>query len=285
MSLIHVRLSQNHMATTFDLKIACQEYEKLRAHQTLIDCHKLIHAIELDCSEFLSDSSVYRLNHGPTKQPIPVSKHVIHLLDRSHFLMEATENAFNIGVKSLVPLPPSVHWDSEDSVAWKTDPRYRVGFGAIGKGYALDQCRTLIEQSEFQHYVLSAGGSSLILSGQAADDAPWEWGWAFHKNGSGEYQGIPLTHTGSTVAVGVSGILEKGEHIVVAKNHRLLSALVATTSATDADALSTALFANGWNESHRTFQKFFTLPAMATVNESLEPEWNGTFEELWGPLK
>jgi thiamine biosynthesis lipoprotein ApbE len=63
---------------------------------------------------------------------------------------------------------------------------------------------------------------------------------------------------------------------------RLRSALVAHPSATWADALSTALFVSGWEDSMKRFEALAPAPALAVIDESGTPRWNGLFQNLWG---
>ena len=119
------------------------------------------------------------------------------------------------------------------------------------------------------------------MSGQYTPETPWQWGWSWKKDSEGRDLGIPITHfTGKRVALGVSGTHEKGNHLVGARTE-LKSVLIATNSATDADALSTAFFVSGWEEASHYLQTLPLQPAVAWIDEQDTPHWNGMFNKLW----
>ena len=288
MKIYHVRLSQNHMATTFTFVIS--EAVRIGAAEfVLAEAHKLVEKLEANLSEFRSDSPVYRLNHARPGEPIIFPPETWKCFQRSLFWEEKTEGAFSPAAKST-ELSDSVFpfgWDEESQSVWRRHSGAHLGFGAIGKGFGLDEVRVLIEQAGFSDYLLNAGGSSLILSGFAQEKEPWRWGWSWKKNTNGEPLGLPLAHwNGQTIAIGVSGIDEKGQHLIDPKtrkpvSHRL-SALAALNSATDADALSTALFVSGWEKCHQMLAGSLVESGLAFVEKDQCPKWNGLFAKLWG---
>ncbi|MBY0470567.1 FAD:protein FMN transferase [bacterium] len=286
--IVHVRVEQNHMATTFQMTISCVSTRAAAAERLLVDAHQLISCLEEELSEFIPESPVSRLNRSPAHFPLQVPRSVIYLLERSEALRKLTEGAFDCGVKSKLLIPGAKFgWDSEARTVWKLYPESHLGFGAIGKGYALDRVRTLLEQEGYHDFILSAGGSSQIVSGFASPDVPWSWGWSWQKSQSGEALGIPFEHrTGQAIALGVSGTHEKGDHILNAGSKKIdsapQSALVAHSSAADADALSTALFVAGWDKGNSQISEMQTVAATAMIDSRGVPYWNGFFQKLWG---
>ncbi len=280
------------MATTFDFTVSCERSRQLHAESVLAEALKLVHELEGELSEFLEASPIHQLNHSAPFARVPQKDSALFLLERSRQLATRTNGAFNVYAKSA-PAPKAdaerVAWDSTTQQAWRTDAGARVGFGAIGKGYALDRVRELLERENFRDFILSAGGSSLIISGLAGPNTDWEFGWSWKKSESGAPLGIRLKHSGQTVAIGVSGTHEKGQHILgVDMNHQLKSALVALpgASAADADALSTALFVSGWEKNQalasNSVKDCGAEPAMACIDAEDVPAWNGVFHKLWG---
>jgi len=277
------------MATTFDFVVSCPEERLVAARQTLEEAHRLVHRLELELTEFIASSPIAQINASLPGTPIAVAQSAIDLLVMSEDIRESTDGAFSCLAKSALPEEAKIQWDLSRKVAWRASLGTHLGFGAIGKGYALDQVRALVERSGFQDYFLSGGGSSLILSGFSSPEIPWKWGWSWQKDSDGETLGVSFVHeSGLSVAIGVSGLHEKGLHIIDPRKgdpaQSVKSALVAHPSATQADALSTALFVGGWEEEYEHFSKLTTPPAMAIIDHESTPRWNGTFQHLWGKV-
>ena len=277
------------MATTFTFRVNCEERLVALAERALTEALQNVARLERELSEFLSESPIDRLNHTPCFQWVDLTPDGIALLDLSEKMRVLTTGAFDCTAKSNLQLPMTekLEWRRDPGQARRLHPKTRVGFGAIGKGYALDQARGILERLGFTNYSLSAGGSSLVFSGFAGPSEPWTWGWSWKKDPSGDDLGIPFAHhSGSPIAVGVSGTHEKGNHILAPLKGRatstLQSALVAHPSAAMADALSTSLFVSGWESSLTHFEGLMHPPAVATIDHLEIPKWNGVFQKLWG---
>ncbi|MGE0616352.1 MAG: FAD:protein FMN transferase [Bacteriovoracia bacterium] len=289
MNWIQVCFEQNHMATTFRFVVSCVSTQRALAERVLESAHRLVSALEAELTEFQSTSPIFRLNQAAVGEAVILPAHALGLLARSEQLREATEGAFDCTAKSVTPLAPGarVGFDLGARTAWRNDTGVRVGFGAIGKGYALDEVRRLLEAEGFTNYLLTAGGSSILFSGYAAPRQAWEWGWSWMKDAQGEDLGLPFSHeTGQSVALGISGLHEKGEHLLDpvqgGRATRARSALVSHASAADADALSTALFVAGWDRAMGFLQKLNATVGTALIDEAETPRWNGIFQALWG---
>jgi thiamine biosynthesis lipoprotein len=294
----HLCSSQNHMATTFVFRVSCEERRIALATELLNEAHKIVARLELALSEFLPMSPVFQLNHAPAFTRVIMTREGIELLKRSEELRGLTKGSFDCAAKSSnkPQSGPAVAWNPETLEAWRLADGVHIGFGAIGKGYALDAVRVLLETRGFHDFLLSAGGSSIILSGFAAPHEPWTWGWSWQKDGSGAALGLALSHpTGQTIAIGVSGTHEKGEHLLdvregaasgrsIQPGLRARSTLVALPSAADADALSTALFVGGYEEGARLMERLPHSAALAQIDSATIPAWNGIFHRLWGSL-
>jgi thiamine biosynthesis lipoprotein len=135
-----------------------------------------------------------------------------------------------------------------------------VGFGAIGKGYALDRVATLLDREGFSDFRLGAGGSSWVFRGFGVDDRPWEIAWAWAKDADGDWVGQSYRLPGGRpVAIGVSGTVEKGQHFLrrgEALSVSIQSAFCAAGSAAEADALSTGLLVGASSEGEKFLTEF-----------------------------
>jgi thiamine biosynthesis lipoprotein len=290
---VHVRHRQNHMATTFDLRLSCEKSRIKAADSVLLEAHHRIETLESELSEFLSSSPVRQLNLSEPFQEIPVASSVIDLLEQSLKIQERTGGAFSCTVKSgplSRQVPKPIDWNRERGVAWRTTPDAWLSFAAIGKGYALDRIRHLIERNGFTDYLLNAGGSSLVFSGFSAPGVPWSWAWSWKKDDQGQDLGIEFSHvTGEKISIGVSGLHEKGHHLIDPRTgmraRDCQTALVAHPSAGAADALSTALFVSQgeWKSPEKLLDTAVPF-ATASIDASGIPRWNGWFQRLWGGL-
>lgn len=271
------------MATTFDFRISCESKLTALADRTLEAAHRMVTQLEAELSEFKPESPVYQLNHAKPGERIVFTPSAYELLLKSMEVSRQTQRAFNPLAKSKDVA--GLNWDPVTREVWRLSEGTWLGFGAIGKGYALDRVRTLVEDAGFENYILSGGGSSVVMAGLEGPQRPWQWGWSWKKNESGENLGLSLVHhEGKRIALGVSGTHEKGNHLISTDGplrSALKSAVIATQSATEADALSTALFVSGWDQLKSGFKDLALPPGAAWIDETETPHWNGTFHNLW----
>jgi thiamine biosynthesis lipoprotein ApbE len=274
------------MNTTFHLTIATQAGRCRAAETTLEQAHRLIARCEKEYSEFLQTSPVYRLNHAPVGTVVEFPPLARELFLRAEVLREQTRGAFHYGAKGKLHSTPFEWVEAQNGVRKCIDGAW-MGFGAIGKGFALDKARELIERDGFENFNLNGGGSSILMKGYCAESQPWSWAWSWLKSEDGKPLGLSFEHdSGRPVAIGVSGTQEKGAHLVATVENAVpvKSALVAADSATDADALSTALFVSGWDQFLQTQLPATKELAVAVIDGEDCPRWNGGFQNAWGAI-
>jgi thiamine biosynthesis lipoprotein ApbE len=274
------------MNTTFHLTIATQASRCRAAETTLEQAHRIIARCEKEYSEFLPSSPVHRLNHAPAGTVVEFPPLAKELFLRAEVLREQTRGAFHCGAKGKLHQTP-FEWVEKQNGVRKCIESAWLGFGAIGKGFAIDKARELIERDGFENFNLNGGGSSILMKGYCMEGQPWSWAWSWLKSEDGKPLGLEFQHnSGRPVAIGVSGTQEKGAHLVsTIKNAApVKSALVAADSATDADALSTALFVSGWDPFLQTQLPATKELAIAVIDGDDCPRWNGGFQNAWGAL-
>lgn len=279
-----VQLSQNHMATTFQLQISCEPARAVVAERVLLTAQAMIAKLEAELSEFREDSPVCQLNASRPYEKISAPESLLELLSRAQALHLKTQGAFDPTFRSgysTKNLADKLEWNREEGWVRKKDARVKLGFGAIGKGFAIDEVRALLEREGFTDYLLNAGGSSILVSGHQARGQPWRIGWSWKKDSEGAYLGQELAHrTGQSIAIGISGSLEQGEHI--RGGGSLLSAWVSGSSATTCDALSTALYSLGWEEGYERIVDPLARLSIAAISREEVPYWNGHFQKNFG---
>jgi thiamine biosynthesis lipoprotein ApbE len=291
----HVRQDQNHMATTFEFWVRCQTNEVEHAEAVLTRAHQLVDQLEEQLSEFRETGPVYLLNHSVPGTEISMPDSTLALLQKSLELAAQTGKAFH----PLAKGNPSgnISISAKEKTASRAHEETQLSFGAIGKGYALDRVSELLSTAGFKNYLLSAGGSSIVMAGFAADQTAWNFAWSWKKNTAGDSLGIKFSHqTGKKIALGISGTHEQGNHLLDVRDlctgsnpsqfhnkKALKSAFVAHESATTADALSTALFVTGWMDSG-LFSPENGLIAAAVIDAEEVPHWTKGFQKLWGSI-
>lgn len=292
MQFKHVRFDQRHMATDFSLTLSVPAERVRHAEFTLLECHQLISQLELEWSEFIETSPVAVFNRSANGVTLPVPDSLLEALRMSALIENQTEGKFSCLAKSQsrVSFPEAIKLDLSNKTILKQADKIHLGLGAIGKGIALDKIREILEREGFSDYVINAGGSSILLSGYSAPNEPWRWAWSWRKSAQGEYFGHEFSHrSGNTVALGISGTLEQGKHLVDPSSQKpvssMESALVAHNSAAYADALSTALFVAGWERGVPLLSSPLSSPAVACIECGEVPRWNQIFAENWGGVR
>jgi hypothetical protein len=115
----------------------------------------------------------------------------------------------------------------------------------------------------------------------------WPLAWSWEKIEDSYYgKEILYTPRGGTFAIGVSGSLEQGEHIVRTDHEQqLLSSWISGPSAAESDAYSTAVYAGGWEKSQEWFGKLPRRYARAGIfKDDQVLVWDGEFQSRFGSL-
>jgi len=257
-------IEKRHMATDFEFAVVVDPHSARIAESVLIEAHALVEAIEDSLSEFRESAPVYRLNHSSSGQWIPLDPYLSEVLEMSRGYSRGSDGAFNPFARSSKEADfTDLEVDTGGSRVRRKRDDVLLGFGAIGKGYALDRVASLLDRQGFTDYRLSAGGSSWVFRGFGADDHAWEVAWAWAKDADGDWVGQRYRLPGGKpIAIGVSGTAEKGEHFLSLGTPLRVSAQSAFCSgrtASETDAYSTALMVGA----SRDGEKFLTkLPGV-----------------------
>ena len=239
-----------------------------------------------------------------TEVAVEINEDLFRLLERCHDLHRDTGGAFDITSTPLSRCWGFLQREGRVPSAEAIDAaRARVGFervaldparrttrfersgielnlGAIGKGYALDCVAVGMRRAGVTDALLSAGRSSLLAIGGGARGWDVEVVSARAARGSAP---LPLARLRlRDVALGTSGA---GEQFVIADGTRyghvidprtgwpasgVLSATVVTSSAADADALSTAFLVGGVELAERYCSDHHGVLALVTPDDGSE---------------
>lgn len=233
--------------------------------------------IEALISSWQATSETSAINRAAGQHPVAVSQELFNLIRRSVKLSRLTHGAFDItfaGVGQLwdfeqrspdLPDPLAlrealshVGWerilklDSEARTVFLTDPQARIGFGAIGKGYAANRAVGVLRRAGIQDGVVSAGGD-LVAFGEREDGSSWDIGIAHPRARDQIFARLPIQET----AVVTSGDYEsffmlggkRFAHILDPETgypvDHLQSVTIVCPDAELADGLATAIFVMG----------------------------------------
>lgn len=194
----HCQVKLRLMGSAFELIVV--DADVVRGQQHLAAAVAEIRRIEALLTEFSDTSDTARLNAHAGRAPVMVAPETYALLERCRLLSEISQGAFDVSAGALKPLydfrrgaagfPDAAQLAAArqcvgyEQVELLPDGRVflrkagmRIGFGAIGKGYAADRARALLEARGVQHGVVNASGD-LTAWGRQADGTPWRIGIA-----------------------------------------------------------------------------------------------------------
>lgn len=275
--LIHpLRFAHFAMGTTFEIIIAAEDetYAGQAGQAVFAEIDKL----EALLSRFdpgSEISQISRLIPGESKKTGIEVFECIHIAQK---MTRETEGAFSIffdkkGVplplpRKTAPYPLSLSQTAEGmSACWENSygDEKQIDLGGLGKGYALDKCLEILDDWGITRALIHGGTSTALAVGTppGREHRGWPVGVG------GQWEGTPKTFHLQDAALSGSGTEVKGAHIfdprtgMAAKGH--LGAWVAHSSATVADALSTAFMVMSEEEVSRYCAEHPEVWAM-TVN-------------------
>jgi thiamine biosynthesis lipoprotein len=178
---------------------------------------------------FSDDSQTNRINANAGIEPVRVDKEVFDLIQRSKKISQLTQGAFDITYGSvdkrlwnfdtnMTSLPDAatakqmvrlinyrnVLLDETKCTVFLKNKGMRIGFGGIGKGYAAEMAKLLLQQRGIKSGVVNAAGD-LTVWGNQPNGKPWTIGIA-----SPDMKHTAFSHLDITdIAIATSGNYEK----------------------------------------------------------------------------
>jgi len=237
--------SHDAMNTTFSLRL--RGIDGAIARGMARECFDRIDSLESHLSRFIEGSDVWRINHMQSGETLFLNEACHLCLLRALDAYTQTGGLFDITLGKAIEhrkscsgeTPPplagtlSIHPDTPAITC--IDAGREIDLGGIGKGFALDQLRTLLNDWGVHDALISAGASSILAIGPNA--------WPIDLSGNTETLRINI----SSQALSASGITIQGDHIVhphgnqAMPKRRCTRIWVAATDATCAEVWSTAL--------------------------------------------
>ncbi len=279
------------MGSRWEITLVCED--SLVAEQNIDTVIAEVTRIEYLLSDWKTETQVSEINRQAGRAPVRVDAEVLALTQRALNWSQITGGAFDISFASMdriwkfdgsmteMPTPEAIG-KSVEKVGYKNIvidtiastvflklPGMKIGFGALGEGYAADRCRELMEAKGIKAGIINGSGDMSVW-GQHPSGKPWTIGIA-HPLQPGElFAVIPLQQK----AVATSGNYEK---FVVFNGKRyahiinpatgypatgLTSVTVMGPFAEQANGLSTSIMVLGAKAGHRLLKSF---PAYSSV--------------------
>lgn len=176
------------MGGRFDFTIVAAD--TLTAQNNIASIIKEIDRIEYLISDWKASTQVAEINRNAGIKPVKVDKEVFELAKRAIQLSEATQGAFDISFAamekiwkfdgSMVDLPSpeaikksvekvgyrNILLDKEKSTVFLRLPGMKIGFGALGEGYAADRCRKMMLDRGIKAGIVNASGDMTVWGRQ-----------------------------------------------------------------------------------------------------------------------
>ncbi len=262
------------MGSRFDITVVAKN--KTEADRYIDKGIKEIERIEKLISSWDKNSQTSNINNNAGIQPVKVDKELFNLIQRAIRISELTDGAFDISYASMdriwkfdgsmqeMPSKDKIKisvqkvgyqnilLDKENSTVFLTKKGMKIGFGAIGKGYAADKAKELLIRDGVEAGIINASGD-MNTWGNQPDHTDWKVAITNPLNKDNAFALLPVVNS----AVVTSGNYEKYvilngkrySHIIDPRtgypSEDIVSVTVFAPKAELADALATSIFVMG----------------------------------------
>src|SRR5678816_4220124 len=193
------------------------------------DAVEEIKRIEKLFTTFDESSQTNLINRNAGAKPVKVDREVYDLIERSKKISTLTQGAFDITYgsidkrlwnfdKTMTSLPDAqtaktlvrlinyrnVILDEKNCSVFLKEKGMRIGFGGIGKGYAAEKAKSLLQQKGVKSGIINAAGD-LTAWGHQPNGKPWTIGIADPDTKRQAFSFLEITNT----SIATSGNYEK----------------------------------------------------------------------------
>ena len=281
-----VKLAREAMATRFEIILHGENPTSLQSAGE--EALEEIDWVEAQLSIYRPDSQINRANHLAAAGPVQMEPTIFALLQRCKTLSQWTQGAFDItlgplircwgfmGKSGLAPTDESIQQarklvgmhqirlDCNQFTIQLDQNGIMLDLGSIGKGYALERAKEILEENGVRSALLHGGTSTVATIGTPPNQDAWKIAIATPRKEKATAEKKEPTDApplgfaklkGESLSVSAvwgksfrSAEKEYG-HVIDGRtgfpSTGIALAAVQTTSATDADAISTALLVDG----------------------------------------
>lgn len=185
------------MGGNFEITLVASD--SLQAERHIDTVIAEISRIEYLISDWKPETQVSKVNLNAGIRPVKVDREVLELTERALKISELTQGAFDIsfaamekiwkfdGSMTTMPTPQAVQKarqkvgykniiiNKDSSTIFLKLPGMKIGFGALGEGYAADKCRKMMITKGVTAGLINATGD-IQAWGTLRDGKPWRIG-------------------------------------------------------------------------------------------------------------
>lgn len=264
------------MGSRFEITVVAKDSSQANQYIDLA-IHE-ISRIERLISSWDENSQTSEVNRNAGIKPVLVDKELYELIERSIFISNLSDGAFDISYASMdkiwrfdgsMTAMPSesairesvskvgfnkIELNQDNRTVFLLQKEMKIGFGAIGKGYAADKAKTLLIEKGVESGIINASGD-MNTWGLQPNGQEWKVAITNPLDKSKAFALLPITNG----AVATSGDYEKQvifngtrySHIIDPRtgypSKGVISATIFAPKAELADALATTIFVMGVN--------------------------------------
>ncbi|TDE01256.1 FAD:protein FMN transferase [Flavobacterium hiemivividum] len=187
----------NLMGSVFQITLV--DSDSISAQENIQKTISEIERIENLISEWRPETQISQVNQNAGIKPVQVDKEVFELTKKAIWFSEISNGAFDISIVAMdkiwkfdgtmAKLPSkkairnsivnvnykNIVLDSINSTIFLSKKGMKIGFGSIGKGYAADKARKLLQESGIKAGIINAAGD-IATWGTQINGNPWRIG-------------------------------------------------------------------------------------------------------------
>ncbi|MBD2757292.1 FAD:protein FMN transferase [Spirosoma validum] len=214
------------MGSRFDITLVATDF--LSAERNIDTVIAEVTRIENLISDWKADTQISQVNKNAGVAPVRVDPEVFALTERALHFSKITNGAFDISFAAMdriwkfdgsmteMPSPEAVRksvekvgyknivLDREHSTIFLKRKGMKIGFGALGEGYAADRCRDMMLAKGVKAGIVNGSGD-MSTWGKQPDGSDWTIGITNPLRNDTVFAVVPLRHS----AIVTSGSYEK----------------------------------------------------------------------------
>jgi FAD:protein FMN transferase len=277
------KFRHNAMATVFELYI--HHPDKDYSEQAAVESFRLIDILEQKLSYFIENSDVTRINNSAANETIRIGPDCTYCIEKAIEYKEQTFGVFEPCVGFLKKADIAVKRQNisinQKLVLIPEDYRIKIletpvylDLGGIGKGYAVDKIRELLDEWDLKDFMIHGGFSSVLAVG----NFPGIKGWQVNIREPKENKQIIKKVTLLNNSISSSG-LQKGGHIFDPRRGQIItndrSTWIIGGNAVMTECLSTAAMILSLTEIKKLISTFPGSSAFVLDKSSIKVHYFG----------
>src|SRR6056297_1242594 len=271
---VTVKRTLKLMGTRFEITVVATNEEI--GYINIDEAVSEIERVEKLISSWDKDSETTLINKNAGIKPVKVNRELLNLIERSIKISEITDGAFDItyasmdniwkfdGTMDKVPTEAEIknsvskvgfkkiQLDAENQTVYLPEKGMKIGFGAIGKGYAADRAKELLVSKDVKGGIINASGD-LTTWGTKVTGEKWLVGIANPLSKDKVFSWLPIIESSVATSGNYEKYIEldgkKYSHIIDPRTgyptRGINSVSIFAKQAELCDALATAVFTMG----------------------------------------